>query len=308
MDFRRKAFFVIHDSLSRLRDRGMAWDAPIACVLTINNSILGIFMAFAVITGASAGLGKEFARQLAEQGYDLLLVARRTDLLEKIKVDYEKEFNIQVEIFSCDLARADELRCLEKKLETMEDLEFMVNNAGFGRENSIFPNVDPDAEEDMIRLHVVALMRLSRAALIPMCKRKKGYLINVSSVAAFLFGPGCVEYNSTKAYVLSFSKSLQCDVKPHGVRVQALCPGLTHTEFHGTKTMKGFRKEKTPGIAWLAAEYVVRSSIRSITKTRKVVLIPSLRYKLVLALLCNPIGNIICEAIYTRRAAMSRGE
>lgn len=263
-------------------------------------------MAFAVITGASAGLGKEYARQLAAQGYDLLLVARRTELLEKIKTDYEKEFNVGIEIFPCDLSQPDELRRLEEKLDGMEDLEFMVNNAGFGRENSIFPDVDPDAEEEMIRLHVIALMRLSRAALASMCRRNRGYLINVSSVAAFLFGPGCSEYNSTKAYVLSLSKSLQCDVKPHGVRVQALCPGLTHTEFHATKTMKGFKKDKTPGIAWLKAEYVVRSSLRAIRRTKKVVCIPSLRYKVAILLLCNPIGNIVCEAIYTRRAKASR--
>lgn len=260
----------------------------------------------AAITGASTGLGKEFARQLATEGYDLLLVARRSELLEKIKAEYEEKYKIRVDVFPCDLTKSDGIRQLEEKLEKEENLEFMVNNAGFGRENSIFPNVDPDAEEEMIRLHIVALMRLSRSALIPMCKRKKGYLINVSSVAAFLFGPGCSEYNSTKAYVLSFSKSLQCDVKPSGVRVQALCPGLTHTEFHATKTMRGFKKEKTPGIAWLSAEYVVRSSLRSIRKTRKVVFIPSFRYKFVLALLCNPIGNIICEAIYTKRARISK--
>ncbi|MDR1485845.1 MAG: SDR family NAD(P)-dependent oxidoreductase [Planctomycetaceae bacterium] len=256
---------------------------------------------FAVITGASDGLGKEFARQLAIDGYDLLLVARRGELLEAIKSDYESRYGIRAEVFVCDLSRADEVRRLELRLAGEEFLEFMVNNAGFGRDGT-FPEVDPDLEEEMIRVHVISLMRLSRAALVPMCRRKKGFLINLSSVAAFLHGTNCAEYMATKAYVLSFSKNIQCDVSKYGVRVQALCPGLTHTGFHGTETMKGFKKNKTPAIAWLNADYVVRTSIRSIKKTKKVVCIPSLRYKLLLMLLNNPIGNKICELIYRKRA------
>ena len=259
----------------------------------------------AAITGASSGLGKEYARQLAAEGYDLLLVARRESLLNEAKLDLTKQYGVAIEVFPCDLAKPEETLRLEKRLEQAENLEFMVNNAGFGREGT-FPDVDPDLEEEMLRVHAVALMRLSRAALVPMCRKGKGYLINVSSVAAFLYGTNCAEYMATKAYVLSLTKCLQCDVARHGVRVQALCPGLTHTGFHATETMKNFKKEKTPGIAWLTSEYVVRSSLRSIRKTRRVVCIPSLRYKIVLALLCNPIGSRICEMIYAKRAKNSK--
>lgn len=260
----------------------------------------------AAITGASSGLGKEYARQLAEEGYDLLLVARRESVLNEIKIDFENRYGIRVEVFPCNLARTEDVLRLEKRLENEAALEFMVNNAGFGRENNFFPDVDPDFEEEMIRVHVVSLMRLSRAALVPMCRNRKGFLVNVSSVAAFLYGPGCTEYNSTKAYVLSFSQSLQCDVKKFDVRVQALCPGLTHTGFHSTETMKSFKKEKTPGIAWLTSEYVVRSSLRSVRKSRRIVCVPSFRYKLALFLLCNPVGNLLCEWIYFTRAKNSR--
>lgn len=260
----------------------------------------------AAITGASSGLGKEYARQLAEEGYDLLLIARRESVLNDIKGDLESRFDVRVEVFPCNLAQAEDVYRLEKRLESEAALEFMVNNAGFGRENNFFPDVDPDFEEEMIRVHVVSLMRLSRAALVPMCRNRKGFLVNVSSVAAFLYGPGCTEYNSTKAYVLSFSKSLQCDVKKFDVRVQALCPGLTHTGFHSTETMKNFKKEKTPGVAWLTSEYVVRRSIRSVRKSRRIVCVPSLRYKLALLLLCNPVGNLLCEWIYFTRAKNSR--
>ena len=242
----------------------------------------------AAVTGASDGLGREFAQQLAAKGYNLLVIARRSVLLHELKVELEKKYNVRVECIVCDLSNAEELKRIEDRLEKEESLEMLVNNAGFGLAGA-FPNVDPDKEESMIRLHTIALMRLSRAALIPMCKRKKGYIINLSSVAAFLYGHNSAEYSATKAYVLSFSKSLQCDVRRYGVRVQALCPGFTHTGFHDTETMQSFNKGATSSWLWLPAEYVVRKSLRSIWRTNRVVCIPSLRYKLITALLCRPL-------------------
>ncbi|MDR0327988.1 MAG: SDR family NAD(P)-dependent oxidoreductase, partial [Planctomycetaceae bacterium] len=224
------------------------------------------------------------------EGYNLLVIARRPALLDELKAELEAKYNVQVEPLVCDLSKPDELKRVEDRLESEESLEVLVNNAGFGLGDA-FPNVDPDKEESMIRLHAIAPMRLSRAALVPMCRRKKGYIINLASVAAFLFGEQSVEYCATKAYVLSFSKSLQCDVRRSGVRVQALCPGFTHTGFHSTESMKFFKKSDTPRWLWLAAEYVVRTSLRSIRRTSRVVCIPSFRYKLILAMLCNPIAQ-----------------
>jgi short-subunit dehydrogenase len=246
----------------------------------------------AAVTGASEGLGKEFARQLAAEGYDLLIIARRPALLDELKADLETKYAVNVEPIPCDLSKPDELKQIEDRLEKEESLEILVNNAGFGLGDA-FPNVDPDKEELMIRLHTIATMRLSRAALITMCKRKSGSIINVSSVAAFLYGENSAQYIATKAYILSFSKSLQCDVRRYGVRIQALCPGFTHTGFHDTELMKFFQKSDVPRWLWLSAEYVVRSSLRSIKRTGKVVCIPSLRYKFLLALLCNPIGSAL---------------
>ena len=244
----------------------------------------------AAVTGASDGLGKEFARQLAAEGYNLLIIARRPALLDELKAELEAKYGIHVEPLVSDLSKPDELKRIEDRLEKEESLEILVNNAGFGLGDA-FPNVDPDKEESMIRLHTIAPMRLSRAALIPMCKCQKGYIINVSSVAAFLYGEHTAEYTATKAYILTFSKSLQCDVRRYGVRVQALCPGFTHTGFHSTESMDFFKKEETPRWLWLSAEYVVRTSLNSIRRSSQVVCIPSLRYKLILALLCNPIGD-----------------
>jgi short-subunit dehydrogenase len=248
--------------------------------------------ALAAVTGASDGLGKEFARQLAAQGYNLLIIARRPALLDELKAELEEKYHVQVEPLVCDLSKPDELKRVEDRLEKEESLEVLINNAGFGLGDA-FPNVDPDKEESMIRVHVIATMRLSRAALVPMCRNKKGSVINVSSVAAFLNGENTAQYIATKAYILSFSKSLQCDVRRYGVRVQALCPGFTHTGFHSTEAMKFFEKSEVPRWLWLSAEYVVKTSLDSIRRTSRVVCVPSLRYRLILAMLCNPIGDAI---------------
>jgi len=256
----------------------------------------------AVITGASSGIGEEFARQLAAQGCDLLLVARREQLLANLKTEIEAKHSVAVETIVCDLADPQQVRNLEERIEQIDHLEFMVNNAGFGREGT-YPDVDPDQEAEMIQVHVIALVRLARAALIPMCRRKKGFLINLASVASFLHGTNVAQYMATKAYVLSFSKSVNCDVARHGVRVQALCPGLTRTGFHDTATMKSDVVAKTPGIAWLSAEYVVRCSLKTLRRRwHSVVCIPSLRYKFVLWLLCNPLGEWFTETMYAYRA------
>lgn len=250
------------------------------------------FRPLAAVTGASEGLGKEFARQLAAEGYNLIIIARRPALLDALKADLEKTYNVQVEPLACDLSKPDGIKQVEERLEKEESLEMLVNNAGFGLSDA-FPNVNPDLEESMIRVHAIAPMRLSRAALVPMCKRQKGYIINLSSVAAFLCGQNTAEYIATKAYLLSFSKSLQCDVRRYGVRVQALCPGFTHTGFHSTESMKSFQKSEIPSWLWLSSEYVVRTSLHSLRRTSRVVCVPSFRYKAILALLCNPIGNVL---------------
>jgi len=248
----------------------------------------------AVITGASEGLGKEYARQLAAEGYNLLVIARREHLLDELKMELEAKYNIRVEYLVCDLTKSDDLQKIEKRLEQEEALEVMVNNAGFVFGN-VFPDVDPDLEESMIRLHVVALMRLSRAALVPMCKRNKGYLINLSSIAAFFFGRDSVEYTATKGYVLSFSKALQYDVRRFGIRVQALCPGFTRTAINKTELMKFFKEEDVPTWLWLTPEYVVRTSLKSIRRTSSVVCIPSLRYKMIVGLFGNPVGSAMLD-------------
>jgi len=258
----------------------------------------------ALITGSTSGLGEEFAKQLAADGYDLLLVARRTELLDRQKVELEQQYGISVEVLSVDLADPAQLATLEQRITQLDQLEFLVNNAGFGFENK-FPDTNIDLECQMVQVHAIAPLRLTYAALGPMIRRKKGSIINVASVAAYLYGPACAQYIATKAYLLSFSKCLQSDVRDYGIEVQALCPGFVRTGFHSTKLMAEERFKKMPGFLWLNKERVVRDSLKNIRKKRRrTVYIPSWRYKFFLMILTNPLLTWVTEWIYGKRATM----
>ncbi|HBT77257.1 MAG TPA: hypothetical protein DEB39_10125 [Planctomycetaceae bacterium] len=273
-----------------------------------NDSLLGRDRPVAVITGASSGLGEEYAWQLAAAGYDLLLVARRETVLQKLQAAIEATYGIRSEPFRCNLAIPSDLARLEERIARIAALEFMVNNAGFGFD-SAFPNVDIEQQCTMVQVHCIATLRLSQAALRIMCARRKGYLINVSSIAAMTFGTSVAQYCATKAYVLSLSRSLWGDAKPYGVNVQALCPGFVHTGFHATETMKGFDKSKMPGFLWLTSRYVVRKSLAAVRKKNcRDVSIPSLRYKLLALLFRMPFSSILIRALYAKRDAARKSE
>ncbi len=237
----------------------------------------------ALITGASAGIGATFARQLAAEGYDLILVARRQAALEQLAADIRSKHRASVEILTADLTRDEDVAAVGSKLASSDRLALLVNNAGFGT-RSLFFQSDPAREDAMHRLHVLATERLTRAALPGLVARRAGGIINVASVAAFIQGPGNISYCATKAWMVSFTEGLYLEMKSIGspVKVQALCPGYTHTEFHDvlgvdrTKIMsKGW---------WMSADAVVAESIRGF-KAGKLIVIPGLRYRLLVALL-----------------------
>lgn len=235
----------------------------------------------AAICGASSGFGAIYARRLAERGCDLFLVARRADRLKELADTLSARYGVAVETMAADLSKPDELAAVEERVVQLTTLEYMVNSAGFGG-NQVFPDVDIDLETRMIQVHCIATMRLSRAALIPMVAKKSGKIINIASAAGFLAGAGAADYTATKAYIITFSRSLQSDVRRRGVRVQALCPGFARTEFHDSETMKNSHiKEKVVGWLWFPAERVVSISLTAIDRSfwRGVVCIPSLRYK-----------------------------
>lgn len=185
----------------------------------------------ALITGASSGIGAAFARRLGREGYDLVLVARRADRLETLARQIRGETDVDVEVLVADLARPSDLQVVEERAAQDQGLEMLINNAGFAV-NTRFQQTDPALLEAMIRLHVVAVMRLSRAALPQMLARDRGNIVNVSSTSAFLADPGSIfnTYAGTKAFVIAFTVGLHEDVRGTGVRIQALCPAWTRTE------------------------------------------------------------------------------
>ena len=185
----------------------------------------------ALITGASSGIGAAFARRLGHEGFGLMLVARRRDRLETLAHQIEREANVAVEALVADLARSDDLAVVEARVAQDPALAILVNNAGFAPSGR-FQQTDPALLEAMIQVHVVAVTRLTRAALPHMLARDRGTIINVSSTSAYLADPGSIfnTYAGTKAFVIGFTVGLQEDVQGTGVRIQALCPAWTRTE------------------------------------------------------------------------------
>ena len=236
----------------------------------------------AAITGASSGIGEVFARKLAERHYDLLLIARRRNKLAALAEELSQKHGIHAEAFEADLANEAELARVEERLESTRDLEFLVNNAGFGT-TSLFLESDLAAQDMMHRLHVTATMRLCHAALPNMVARKRGRIVNVSSVASFVQSPYNVSYCATKAWINSFSEGLYLEMRAAkaDVRVQSLCPGYTYTEFH---EVMGVDRSFAAKSWWMSAESVVDASLAGLEKN-KLFVVPGLRYKLIVALL-----------------------
>ncbi len=241
--------------------------------------------ATALITGASSGIGAAFARKLAALGYDLVLVARRGDRLEALAAELEAAYGIRAETLVADLTDEGDVERVAGAIAAIPNLELLVNNAGMGAEGRFY-QADIGPQLDMIRLHVLASVRLSRAALPGMVERGRGGIINVASVAGFMALPENVNYCATKGYLITFSKALQLELIGTGVRVQALCPGFTHTEFHDD--LREFDKARTPKILWMPAEAVVDASLRGLARG-EVVCIPGIGNRLIAAIGSSPL-------------------
>lgn len=182
--------------------------------------------AVTLITGASAGLGVEFARQLGAKGHRLVLAARRKDRLEALAGELGNARAVAI-----DLAKAGATaRLMADLAKAGEEVDFLVNNAGFGLVGR-FATLDAKRQREMIDLNIGALTDLCRAVAPGMIERRGGAILNLASTAAFQPGPGMAVYFATKAYVLSFTEALHEELRPHGIKVTALCPGPTRTEF-----------------------------------------------------------------------------
>jgi short-subunit dehydrogenase len=223
----------------------------------------------ALVTGASSGLGAEFCRQLAERCEVIIAIARREDRLH----DLAKELagKAEVHVIAADLATVEGLTRAVEALRQKGPVDFLVNNAGFGTFGAL-ENVELSQQTEMIRLHVDATVELSRAVIPFMRQLGGGYIINVASVGAFVPMKDTVVYGASKAFVTSFSRSLQDEVRSGGIRVQCLCPGFTRTEMHSTEAFSGFDTARTPAELWMESDAVVAASLAALAEEQVIVI------------------------------------
>ncbi len=226
----------------------------------------------ALITGASAGIGREFARQLAGRARSMILIARREEQLLELNHELQQQHeNLRVHIRKADLSNLAQLKELMESLDR-EQIEFdlLVNNAGLG-DAGLFATSDPTRNEQMLLVNVVALTSLTRHLLPHMIAKRHGGILNVSSSAGFLPIPGDGVYAATKAYVTSFSEALRAELRGTGVSVCALCPGPVQTEFQEVARRQGVQPRLGPKFVVVPVEQVVRDALAALESDRPLV-------------------------------------
>jgi short-subunit dehydrogenase len=253
----------------------------------------------ALITGASSGLGAAFARQLAAQGYDLILVARRREKLASLSGELKGQ--TRVVILPADLSLDAGIRRVEAYIVSLPRLDLLVNNAGFGLAGE-FSRRSLERSLEMLQVHNTAPVHLVHASLPGMIARRCGSIINVASVSAFAPMVGNVMYSATKSFLVSFSRALQMETRRHDIRIQALCPGFFHSEFHDAMRVN---KARIPQSLFMSADEIARRSLSAIGRNG-VVYVPGSFYKLAVFFARLPgFGDWLIEAV-TRLSAGRR--
>ncbi len=216
-------------------------------------------MSYTLITGASAGIGSVFAKQLAEQGQDLILSARRIEKLDELAKNLTEKYKIKVETISADLASPNgSEKLVEAILEKNLKVNGLINNAGFG-DRGLFADIPLDRQIQMIQLNVTSLVDLTHRLLPNIRQQQNAFIINVASTAAFQAGPNMAIYYATKAFVLSFSEALHEELKKDNISVSTLCPGATESEFAQEANMTNTKLFKAGA---MTAETVVKKSLK----------------------------------------------
>ena len=238
----------------------------------------------ALVTGASSGIGREIARQLAADGTELVLVARDEERLNELA----RSVDVRCQVLVADLADRDAITRVEDRLRDDESaIDLLVNNAGFGFQGALH-ELEPERESAVVEVNVAALHRLALAAIPRMVADGRGGILNVSSMAGFAATPGTATYGATKAFVTSLSESMHGELAPLGVNVTALCPGFTRTEF---QDRANYDASSIPKVAWQSPEEVATAGLDGVRRNRPIV-VPGTLNKVATSVLTKLPGSV----------------
>lgn len=240
---------------------------------------------WALVTGASAGIGQEFCRQLAAMGYHLVLVARRADRLHTLASELRHEHGTACLVLPTDLSEPNAAASIARELEKEDvEVEFLVNNAGYGLPGR-FVEAGWQDHRDFIQVMMTAVCDLTWRLLPAMQKARKGYVVNVASVAGMMPGSeGHTLYGASKAFLIPFTESLALENRYHGVNISALCPGFTYSEFHDVSGTRE-KMDRLPGYMWQKADDVVHFGIESVMReSPRIVAVPGWYYRLLVSM------------------------
>lgn len=229
---------------------------------------------YALITGATSGIGAAYAKALAQKGYNLLLTGRRKEKLMELADRLKTEYSIKIEVLLADFTNEEDLKKVIDRISKCENLEYVINNAGYGHGKS-FSTDTYENQQKMLQVHIHAAAHIVHSAVPILKKQKKGFIINVSSLASFTPFGNAALYCSTKAFLNMFSECLSRELKIYNIKVQALCPGFTRTNFHNKLGMDSSKLKNNGLIRWMHADEVVRQSLQALSK-EKVIVIPGI--------------------------------
>ena len=252
----------------------------------------------ALITGASSGIGEAYAYYLALSGFKIILVARREEKLNLVAKTLEEKTGKKMEVLVADLTIDEDRLKVVNRIKNHNDIEILINNAGYGLRGGILKK-EIDILTGMMQVHNTAPVEFSKAAVHKMIENRRGVIINISSLASLMRNPRSGLYSATKSFLNKFSESLAHELRNTQIKVQALCPGMTISEFHSVGDYKNYDRTKIPKFMWMSSEETVEISIKELRK-KKTVIIPGKKNQFIIWLWNKTIIGKILMRVYSR--------